>query len=553
MKRFLLLSSMCVLVAGCQDPRSPTGVIKPPSGLLMDGAHNAGNAHFFFLPPLVKQPTVSGVFNPSLRPVVEICELEVDAHGIPLNCLADHPPIDPGPVTADLTGQQYKVNWDTGQPAIDPSKYYRIQVFGSRGGLLLGFADVDPVNNGSQLKNVNTGEYIGLVDGRTLPIKFRIERGAFGTNCAQDCAEASVTNDGGTVITNTGFAGALFPAFWIRPDVLERLGVDNVVVTIERVDVEDLDGPCIPRDLPQAEGCYRFTTSPDVGDFALDVTAGICVEVPSTDEQFSAAQLFKVEEPVDQVPLITPLRNAPAGFVTCDGFAAANAGHGPVVNFARGLLRRVGSWLAPTSAFAAHVGAGGLTGSFSRIGWVLPTTIDFDDVEAGTAVNNTYASRGITFTRVRSEGQNFCSATNDVFANDHGPLAGGGFGFNSGNNVVTVCPEGTSSDFSEDEAGRIEANFSSPASKVCINAYPTGFHGGVPGSSGLLQAFDGERISIETVTTAPGVAQVLCIEAVGGEDNQIHHVQFAGSGAGLAIFDNLSVTFSEPVNTDIIQ
>src|SRR5690242_11674609 len=84
MKRFVLLSSMCVMVAACQEPRSPTGVMKPPSGLLVDGAHNSGNAHFYFLPPLVRQPSVSGVFNPSLRPTVEICELEVDAQGIPV-------------------------------------------------------------------------------------------------------------------------------------------------------------------------------------------------------------------------------------------------------------------------------------------------------------------------------------------------------------------------------------------------------------------------------------------------------------------------------------
>lgn len=546
MNRVFLLAIAGTMLAACQDRPAPTGV-QPPSAMLWDGAHNGGNAHFFFLPPLVKQPTATGVFNPALKPVVEICQLEVDASNIPVGCAAGVPPIDPGPVTADLAGGQYKVNWDTKQSGIDPDKFYRIQVFGSRNGLLLGFADVDPVNNGSQLKNVNTGEYIGLVDGRTLPVKFRVERGAFGTNCVSDCVEASVSNDGGTIVTNTGFAGALFPAGWIRPDVLERLGIDNVVVTIERVSLQDLDGPCIPRNLPQAEGCYRFTTSPDVGDFALDVTVGICVEVPETAPQFDAAQLFKVEEPIVEVPEITPLRNTAANFVHCEGFASATSKGGPVLAFARRLLHGAAAWLAPAPAYGAHVGAGGLTGSFSRVGWVLPTTIGFDDVEAGTVVNTAYSSQGITFTRVRTEGQTFCGSTDDVYANDNGPLPGGGFGFNSGNNVVTVCPEGTASDFSEDEAGRIEAVLGSSASKVCINAYPTGFHGGIQGSSGLLEAFDSEGLPIETVTTAPGVAQVLCIEAVGGPDNQIHRVQFAGAGPGLAMFDNLAVTFSEPV------
>jgi hypothetical protein len=548
MKRIVLLPLSCVLLVACQDQRSMTGVT-PPSALLRDGAHG-GNVHFFFLPPLVKQPSVTGTFNPALKPVVEICELNVST--TPAAC-SGAPAVDPGPVTADLAGQQYQVNWDTRQPAIDPNKFYRIQVFGSpQDDELLGFADLDPVNNGSQLKNVNTGEFIGLVDGRTLPIKFRIELGAFGTNCVSDCAEASVTNDGGTVITNTGFAGALFPANWLPA------GFDNVVVTIERVNPADVGGRCIPRELSQAEGCYRFATFPDVGLFALDVTVGICFEVPTSDPRYPAAQLFQVEEPVGETPEVTPLENAPAPFITCDGFAAARPAGGPVVSLARAVIRHVGSWLSPAAAFAAHVGAGGLTGSFSRIGWVLPTTINFDvapdgeggqqAVTAGTVVNELYASEGVRFRRTRPGA--FCRSTdetsgNEVFANDHGPLPGGGFGFNSGNNVVTVCPEGTASDFSEDEAGRIAADFDNPASKACINAYPTGFHGGIPGSSGLLEAFDGEGERIQTVTTTPGVAQVLCIEAVGGRNSQIWSVQFAGAGEGLAIFDNLSVTFSD--------
>lgn len=541
MKRALLVSAACTVLVACQDQRPPTGV-NPPSALLMDGAHNSGNPHFFFLPPLVGQPTTSGVFNPALKPVVAICQLDVGANNVPLHCSAGVPLIDPGAITADLTGEQYKVNWDTKASGISADKFYRIQVFGAAGERdPLGFADVDPVSNGSQLKNVNTGEYIGLVDGRTLPIKFRVERGAFLPPNCTDCVEANVANTGAVVVTSTDFAGASFPADWLPA------GFDNVVVTIDRVSLEDLDGPCIPRALPQAEGCYRFKTFPDVGDFARDVTVGLCVEVPETAPQFDAAQLFKVEEPIVEVPEITPLQNVAAGFVHCEGFASAGRQGGPVLAFARRLLHGAASWLAPATAYAAHVGVGGLTGSFSRIGWVLPTTLGFDDVEPGTVVNATYSSQGITFRRVRTEGQTFCSSADDVYANDNGPLPGGGFGFNSGNNVVTVCPEGTASDFSEDEAGRIEAVFGGPASKVCINAYPTGFHGDLAGSSGLLEAFDGEGVPIQTVTTAPGIAHVLCIEAVGGEDNQIHSVQFAGLGAGLAMFDNLSVTFSEPL------
>ncbi len=535
MKRIVLLSVTCALVVACQDQRSPTAA-RPPAFQLVEAGHD----HFFFLPPIVPQRTFTGTFNPALKPVVQICQLDVtaDASHTPLGCTAGVDPINPGPVTADLAGQQYNVNWDTRQSGISPDNFYRIQVFGSLKGVLLGFADVDPVNNGSQLKNVNTGEYIGLVDGRTLPIKFRIERGAFGTNCVRDCAEASVTNDGATVITNTGFAGALFPPLWIRPDVLERLGVDNVVVTIERVNLSDLDGPCIPRDLPQAEGCYRFRTSPDVGLFSTDVTVGICVEVPEGNARHDGAQLFSLEE--DESGTVTPLPNAPASFVTCEGFASAASGRALGL-FARGLLLRVGSWLAPSSAHAAHVGAGGTTGSFSRIGWVLPAVIDFNDVSPGTVVNETYSSRGATFRRAPSESANNCGSGSDVYANNNGGSLP--------TNAVSLCSGEFAADFSENTQGRVEADFSAPVSTVCIHVDPTGFQpGSQPGATGFIEAFDGEGGSIAKTISAPDVPQTICVQAPRGVD--ISSVQFAGSGDGFALFDDLEVTFSEPPSSD---
>jgi len=546
MKRIVLLALACTPFLACQDQRSMTGV-KGPSAQISDGA-NSGNVHFFFLPPLVKQPSFSGVFNPTLKPVVTICELNVST--TPAAC-SGAPLIDPGPVTADLVGQQYKVNWDTRQSGISVDKFYRIQVFGSRGGMLLGFADLDPVNNGSELKNLTTGDFIGLVDGRTLPIKFRIERGAFGTNCVSDCAEASVAATGGTVITNTGFAGALFPDGWIRPEVLKQLGIDNVVVTIERVPVDNTGeselGRCLPFSKPQFEGCYRFTTSPPVGQFAQLVTVGICVELPESDPRHAGVVLFSAEEPVTNESPVTRLPNVPAPFVSCETFSSAGAPHSGFLGFVRSgwrtLTRDVASWLTPRPLLAAHVGAGGLTGSFSRIGWAFLDTvfINFDvnpsgtAVAPGTVVNTLYSSVDVSFTRLPAAGSSFCGSSSNVYANDHGPLPGGGFGFNSGNNTVTVCAEGTASDFSENAGGRIQATFSFPASEACLNVYPTGPG---EGANGFIEAFNSSGTSLGRVTSAPGAADRICIVATG-----IDHVQFAGTGDSFAIFDNFDVIF----------
>ena len=538
MKRIVLFSLAAALIIACQDQRSMTGV-KPPSALLSDGS-NSGNAHFFFLPPLVKQPTFSGVFNPALKPIVVICQLDVGPPPLntPIGCSPGVAPVNPGPVTVDVTGQQYKLNWDTRQSGISDDKFYRIQVFGGAGqDVPLGFADVDPVSNGSQLRNVNTGDYIGLLDGRTLPLKFRIERGAFGTNCVRDCAEASVDNNGGTVITNTGFSGALFPPLWIRPDVIEKLGIDNVVVTIERIDVADLDGPCIPENLPQAEGCYRFKTFPNVGLFNTDVTVGICVEVPEGNVRHDGAQLFSLEE--DQSQTVTPLPNAAATFVSCEGFASASSRStlGPL---ARGLLY-LGSWLAPSPAHAAHLGAGGLSGSFSRIGWVLPRVIDFDvrDGEAGqepvppgTAVNRTYADSGVSFVRIPGSGET-CAVDGTVFANPTGnPFA---------LNAVGVCASGSAA-FSETNDGVIVANFfNSPASQVCIDVGPSG-----SGATGFIEAYTGQDAAgtlVGRTVSTPGQTQAICV-ASAQRNVFIGSVRFAGTASASAFFDNLQVTFS---------
>src|SRR5687768_1930325 len=44
-----------------------------PAFQITDAAHNGGNGHFYFLPPLVARPNVAGEFDAGLSPVVRIC------------------------------------------------------------------------------------------------------------------------------------------------------------------------------------------------------------------------------------------------------------------------------------------------------------------------------------------------------------------------------------------------------------------------------------------------------------------------------------------------
>lgn len=156
------------------SPLVPDGT--QPLATISDAAHAGTVPGFYFLPPMVPNPSYSGTFDGGLDPRVEICVL------VGTTC---------GPVIAQYTetsgtgGQtvqtgtsSYQVNWHTNQFDLDPAKHYRISVY--VGTLQLGFADVDVVNTGKELKNVDTQEYIPLQDNRTLPIKFRIETGIAG-------------------------------------------------------------------------------------------------------------------------------------------------------------------------------------------------------------------------------------------------------------------------------------------------------------------------------------------------------------------------------------
>lgn len=169
--------SMLLFVPACFDSSPSAPGSRAPNLQVSDGAHSAGNTHFFFLPPMVPQPSFGGTFDGSKVPTVQICEWASTACGAPP--LANFTMTDgPGSETIRVVpaDELYIVNWHSDQFALSPTKSYRIRVL--LGTLELGHADVDIVTSGRELRNVDTGEFIPLLNGSTLPIKFRIELGA---------------------------------------------------------------------------------------------------------------------------------------------------------------------------------------------------------------------------------------------------------------------------------------------------------------------------------------------------------------------------------------
>jgi hypothetical protein len=397
----LVVTAVAVLSIGCKEQR----ILQPPAGpaaLILDGAHNGGNRDVFFLPPLVPDPSTNpnfnaATFNPKLSPTVEVCVLTGDPRVTPTVDCDPNAALVFGPTPMPLDGQQYHLDWDTKSPVpLDANTFYRIIVRGAARGTALGLLDVDPILGG--MKNARTGDVVLFHDGRTLPIKVRIQDGAFGaTN--PDHVEQVVPNRIPTpgfldVTTNTGFAGARFFDGWLPA------GFDQVVVIIERVPVNDATLPtsCLRSDDAELEGCYRFRTDPDLHGlgpegtdltFQVKVIAGVCFEVPAVIGTSEAPPFgLNRREEVEGTPsgTIVTLADVPAPFLTCGAFTRTpppsllgviKAGQLRDLPDAAWhvLVRGVAGLLTPRAVNAVDLGAGGSTDGFSRFGWLRSATL----------------------------------------------------------------------------------------------------------------------------------------------------------------------------------
>src|SRR5256885_5502087 len=71
-------ATLSVVFATCDDRANAPTVAPPPDAPrfeIRDGAHNNGNPHFYFLPPIVVNPRATGSFDPAQAPSVTVCQL----------------------------------------------------------------------------------------------------------------------------------------------------------------------------------------------------------------------------------------------------------------------------------------------------------------------------------------------------------------------------------------------------------------------------------------------------------------------------------------------
>ena len=171
-----LMIPMAALAAACGDQAGSPTLNAPAGGRgqLSDGAHG-GTPGFYFLPPMLPQPTTSGTFDDNLSPKVKVCVPQGSGCGSTVAEWTMTSGTDAERVELKSSQSHYLVNWDTKSYSVSVGDTMRIAVF--VGTTKLGHADVVLIENGSAARTVDTNEYIPLIDGRTLPIKFRIETG----------------------------------------------------------------------------------------------------------------------------------------------------------------------------------------------------------------------------------------------------------------------------------------------------------------------------------------------------------------------------------------
>jgi hypothetical protein len=380
--RVLRVGVIALVVVGCVDD-SPSGPrVEAP------GERHAivqeGNGHFFFLSPIVGgTQTFTGVFNPDLAPVVEVCALpgtppadlpdENTACGAVVATYSLVPDAQGTAITVSLADEWYHVSWQLKNNP-QPDGYYRISVKTARGnaGTTLGFADVVVQANASSLTQYDKDLYVRHVNGQNLPVKFRIEYGALCE--VEGCFEGKIDDDGGTFTNDDATAGVYVPP--------GAVGDDPINLVIERY----TDGACLPTDFPQYEGCYRFYTEPAGFEFNELVTVGVCMdpriwddEHPSFTYDYSEQmELWKWDE--DDVNTLQALNLVAVDFLDCEQFMAVAAAASPYGAFASAAGRILGplARLVGPKQLYAKTGpsiTGGTLDSFSRIGWVRPLEV----------------------------------------------------------------------------------------------------------------------------------------------------------------------------------
>ncbi len=407
-RRLLWILPLAVVACTGVDTTTPSAQNPVPSLAISDGAHTAGNADFFFLPPVVL-PTgpltnwTRNGFNPSLSPSVEICPLNVTSASAvtattPCKATAGFPVVISGPAvlkhfppsanpTDALSGlpddwAHYHAQWRVPNPC---NVVYRVTV--KVGTVTLGFADVQCVTSILGLLTIDYKKFGPALRGLPLQIPFRIEQYAL-------CAVPGVGPCGSsTISTAAGGTSSFTPPGGTEPDAVivppqppappgQPALPAEVTLTVSSCP------PLNPRatDLPVFGDCIRIVSNPALPPAGLTAAATVLVcnlQINLAADVFSHNQEHRITmhrldvDPTTGVQTLAALPHVAGCAVhetdaggTLTGVLAALV-HGKVTAAGNQLLSLIGP--NPLYARRLNQGGGGLTKGFSDFGYALPT------------------------------------------------------------------------------------------------------------------------------------------------------------------------------------
>lgn len=381
--RHCFTALFAVLAMACGDRLQSTDVARGAATgaarTISDGAH-AGNPNVFFLPPMVgnpnKAPGYGGPFQAGLSVSINVRDLMTNGYVATFG---------PSAVGVNTTDGYYFVNWDTKATTLDVTHTYRIEVV--VGGKIPAYADVMLGNNGSALKNVDTQDYVALVDGRTLPIKVRIQQG-LTFDCTSTNSGACTTTvvpptlpPGQTAVVQTGDQqnAIQFSGGWSD-------ATSPVVVTLE--DVTNQPNPVNCQKLvnvalsPAAQNhCLHITTDPQV---TLQ-TPAIVVTCWARNEDHREL-LLKYD--VGETPQFLQDGPIPVGIQCPTQIGSARPSSNPLVRFASAVLSGIGRVFSVKPAYAFDSGVGSIIdagGGFSYFSPAAPVMLSIASGNAQTA------------------------------------------------------------------------------------------------------------------------------------------------------------------------
>lgn len=240
-RTWLAAPALLLLAAACRDG-APTGPDAAGADLpgysISDAGHLAGVPQFYWLPPTVPNPgpTVTGTFDDQLLGaagvypqlevrvcppgVTELCPASGAGSFASFNGFGTTPAI-----TMDAAKGNYQLLWNPNGLAAGSTyrSWVLARVSANASPLPLGYADVKVVANSKQLKQVNPADYVGLVAGNPLYLKFTVRTGiagavsvALGTSTlfpgGTTTATATVTDLHGVALAGTSVNWAVTPA-----------------------------------------------------------------------------------------------------------------------------------------------------------------------------------------------------------------------------------------------------------------------------------------------------------------------------------------------------